>query len=134
MSQILHILDRIVKVIGKTVSYLMLLVVGIVCYEVFMRYVFHRPTVWASEAIVICCSFLYVLGAAWALQENRHVKIDILWEKLNPRNRSIIDSITFLFFCLLHGNDVLGRQQVCSGFHQTQGNNRKPVGPSGLSR
>ena len=134
MSQILHILDRIVKVIGKAVSYLMLLVVGIVCYEVFMRYVFHRPTVWASEAIVICCSFLYVLGTAWALQENRHVKIDILWEKIKSQKQKYCRFNNISLFCLLHGYDVLGRQQVCSGFHQTQRNYRKPMGSSGLSR
>ncbi|MBN1295068.1 MAG: TRAP transporter small permease subunit, partial [Candidatus Latescibacteria bacterium] len=87
MSQIINIIDRISRITGKTVSYIILIVVGIVCYEVFLRYLFHRPTVWASEAIVICCAFLYVLGAAWTLQENRHVKIDILWDKLSPRNK-----------------------------------------------
>ncbi len=78
----------------------MFLVVAIVSYEVSMRYLFHRPTLWASEAMIFCCGFVYVLGAAWTLLENRHVKIDIVWEKLSPRGRRLLNVITFIFFLL----------------------------------
>ena len=103
MKKIVSIIDGISRWTGKAVSFVMFLVVAIVCYEVSMRYLFHRPTVWASEAIVFCCAFVYVLGAAWTLLDNRHVKIDMVWEKLSPRGRRIIDSITFLFFAFYMG-------------------------------
>lgn len=96
-------IDKISSWIGKTSSYLMLLVTPIICYEVAMRYVFHRPTLWASEAIVYLCGFVYVLGAAWTLQENRHVKIDLIYEKLSPRGKRIMDIFSFFFFALYMG-------------------------------
>ena len=100
MKKLINFIDRMNKWIGKTVSFIMFPVTFIVCYEVLMRYLFHRPTIWASEAMVYGCGYLYVLGSAWAMKENRHVKIDFLWEKLSARGKRIIDCITFAFFFL----------------------------------
>ena len=100
MKKILSAIDRVSRFIGKTVSYIMFLVVAIVCYEVLMRYIFHRPTLWASEAMIFCCGFVYVLGSAWTLLDDRHVKIDILSEKLSPRGKRLMNVITFSFFAL----------------------------------
>jgi TRAP-type mannitol/chloroaromatic compound transport system permease small subunit len=68
-----------------------------------MRYVFHLPTLWVSESMVFGAGLTYVLGAAWALQDNRHVKIDLIYGRLTLRQRAIIDSITFVFFALYMG-------------------------------
>ena len=103
MKKIVSTIDHISTLTGKAVSSIMFLVVGIVCYEVVMRHLFKMPTVWASEAVVFCCAFLYVLGAAWTLRENRHVKIDMIWEKFSPRGKRIIDSITYVFFAFYMG-------------------------------
>ena len=72
--------------------------VAVVIFEISMRYVFHRPTLWASETILFLTGYLTILGAAWTLLEKRHVKIDLIWEKFSPRGRALADAITFLFF------------------------------------
>ena len=88
---------------GKVTSWLTIAVVGVVSYEVVMRYVFLAPTRWASETMGFCCGLIYVLGGAWVLLENRHVKVEFIYEKLNPRQRATLDAITFLFFVLYIG-------------------------------
>lgn len=100
MRRLLSIIDKISIWTGKGISFMMLFVVAIVCHEVIFRYFFHRPTVWASEAIVYFCGFVYVLGAAWTMAENRHVKIDTIFEKLPPRGQRILNCVTFIFFAL----------------------------------
>ena len=45
----------------------------------------------------------YVLGAGWALLDHRHVKIDLIYDRFTPRQRAVIDSITFVFFALYLG-------------------------------
>lgn len=100
MRKLLSIIDKISIWVGKGTSFMMLFIVAIVCYEVTFRYFFHHPTVWASEAIVYFCGFVYVLGAAWTLVENRHVKIDTIFEKLSLRSQRILNCITFIFFAL----------------------------------
>ena len=88
---------------GKLSAYLTLPVIFVVSYEIVARYVFHRPTIWAVETMIYCCAVIYVMAAAWALLDGRHVKIDMIYERFSPRRKALLDSITFLFFALYIG-------------------------------
>lgn len=103
MKRLLSIIDALSIWTGKAASWLILLVVIFIIYEILMRYVFHLPTLWVSESMVFGCGVTYVLGAGWALLEHRHVKIDLVYGRLTLRQRAIIDSITFVFFALYLG-------------------------------
>lgn len=103
MKKILAIIDALSIWTGKAASWLVLIVVVVIVYEILMRYVFHLPTLWVSESMVFGCGLTYVLGAAWALQDNRHVKIDLIYGRLTLRQRAVIDSVTFFFFALYLG-------------------------------
>ncbi len=103
MKKLLATIDGLSIWTGKTASWLILFIVGSVVYEVLMRYVLNLPTRWVSESMVLGCGFIYVLGAAWALQDNRHVKIDFLYDRLSKRGRAILDCLTFPFFVLYLG-------------------------------
>jgi TRAP-type mannitol/chloroaromatic compound transport system permease small subunit len=103
MNKLLAVIDAISTWTGKTASWLIALVVVFIIYEIFMRYVLRLPTLWVSESIVFGSGLTYVLGGAWALKENRHVKIDLLYDRMGKRRRAIIDAITFVFFSLYMG-------------------------------
>ena len=103
MKRLLSIIDALSIWTGKAASWLILLVVIFIIYEILMRYVFHLPTLWVSESMVFGCGVTYVLGAGWALLDHRHVKIDLIYGRFTPRQRAIIDSITFVFFALYLG-------------------------------
>jgi TRAP-type mannitol/chloroaromatic compound transport system permease small subunit len=85
---------------GKASSFLTLLVSGLVMYEVILRHFFHLPTLWGNESTIFGCAVLYVLGGAWTLSEDVHVRIDLVYGKLSTRQKSIIDAVTYLFFAL----------------------------------
>ncbi len=103
MRTIVRWIDTFNTLAGRFISFIMLPIMVIICFEVAMRYIFHRPTIWASEAMTYGCALLYVIGAAWTLLENRHVKIDFLYEKFSPRKKRILDCVTFPFFALYIG-------------------------------
>ena len=103
MKKLLSFIDALSIWTGKTGSWLIFIVVFFIMYEVLSRYIFHHPTLWVTESVVFGCGLSYVLGTAWALQDNRHVKIDIIYDHLTSRGRAIIDSITFIFFALYLG-------------------------------
>jgi len=103
MKKILSVIDAISIWSGKMAGWLILLVIGFIIYEILMRYVFHLPTLWVSESMVFGAGLAYVLGSAWALQDNRHVKIDLIYGRLTPRQRAVMDSFTFVFFALYMG-------------------------------
>jgi len=97
------LIDRLVTWMGKLFSVVTLLVVFVVVTEIVMRYLFHAPTLWASESMVFGCALVYVMGAAWTAHEGRHVKIELLYGRLSVKGRAIADACTFLFFALYLG-------------------------------
>ena len=133
MKKILSVIDAISIWSGKVAGWLILLVVGFIIYEILMRYVFHLPTLWVSESMVFGSGLTYVLGAAWALQDNRHVKIDLIYGRLTPRQRAVMDSITFVFFASLYGRIFVGHRGICPAVGVGFGDLRFSLGPTGVS-
>ena len=80
-KKILAFVDGTSTWIGKTVSLLSLFVAGAIALEILMRGVFVRPTTWASESTVFACGLIYLLGGAWTLKEDKHVRIDMLYSR-----------------------------------------------------
>jgi TRAP-type mannitol/chloroaromatic compound transport system permease small subunit len=100
MRSILAIIDWVNTWIGKVVSVLTLFVAGAIIYEIVMRYFFGKPTVWSAESTVFACGIVYLLGGAWTLLEDKHVRIDMLYVKVSARGRAILDCITYFCFAL----------------------------------
>jgi len=98
MRRILSVVDLVSTWVGKVVSVLTLFVALAIVYEILMRYAFSKPTVWASESTVFACGLVYLLGGAWTLLEDKHVRIDMLYSKVSHRGRAALDCFTYLFF------------------------------------
>jgi TRAP-type mannitol/chloroaromatic compound transport system permease small subunit len=89
---------------ANTTRWLVLIIVSITVYDVVMRYFFNSPTVWAYELSGWLLGPLWLLGGAYVLLHDEHVRLDILYKRFTPRKRAIIDLVTFtlfLFYCSL---------------------------------
>jgi len=75
----------------------------ILFYEVVMRYVFNRPTIWVHETSGYFFGALFVLGGAYTLLHNGHVNVEILHVHLPVRARAAVDILTSGVFFLLFG-------------------------------
>lgn len=98
----LRIIDRISEWSGKSVSFLVIAIMGITVWEVVLRYVFNAPTIWAFDAAYLIFGAYGVLGGAYTLYLKGHVNVDILYGRLPLRARAIVDVVTstfFFFFC-----------------------------------
>lgn len=100
MRKLFAIIDATNAWTGKVVSVFSLVVAIIICYEIAVRDFLHAPTVWVAEATVFLCGLVYLLGGAWTLLDDKHVRVDILYGNLSPRGRAIIDCFTYLAFSL----------------------------------
>lgn len=74
--------------------------VGGLVYEVVARFGFNSPTLWAYDVTFMLYGTLFMLGAAYTLGRDSHVRADFLFNILSPRWQGIIDGlfIVFLFF------------------------------------
>jgi TRAP-type mannitol/chloroaromatic compound transport system permease small subunit len=103
VRKLLALIDLTNTWIGKAVSLLALVVAFIIAYEIFVRQVLVKPTVWVSEATVFGCGLLYLLGGAWTLKQDGHVRVDMLYHGLSRRGKAIIDCVTYFAFLLYIG-------------------------------
>jgi len=65
--------------------------------DVFLRYVFGRPTIWITEISTYLFLYVIYLGTAYALQQGMHIKVTFLLSPFGPRSRRVIDLITSIF-------------------------------------
>ena len=90
--------DRINSRVGRFFALSILVVVIAVLYEVFARGMFGQATLWANETTIYLSAVAYVIGGGYALAHRRHVRIDVIYDRLSPRVRAKLDLFTFVFF------------------------------------
>lgn len=64
-------------------------------YEVVARYVFNAPTYWAYELGYMMMGTGLMLGIAYAMQTDSHVRVDFFYSSLSSRSRAIVDLIGY---------------------------------------
>lgn len=107
LESISNNIDNITEHIGKLISWLVLVLVILVGYDVFMRYVFSSGSIAIQELEWHLFSIIFLLGAAYTLKHDEHVRLDILYRShlLNEKHRAWIDALGSLLvllpFCLL---------------------------------
>lgn len=96
--------DRIVSSLAGLAAVLIVAMMGIVSLEVLMRYFFHKPQLWVVEVGEYMMVWVTFLGAALILQEDGHVKVEILFQQFPPKIRAlcgIFGSLLCASLCLL---------------------------------
>jgi len=88
------VFDKVLIVTAYTSGVIIVLMMLSVSYHVLMRYFFTAPTTWAPDFAGYMQYALVLLGAAWVLKIDSHVKIDTLLLRLSPRTRTIINIVT----------------------------------------
>jgi len=84
---------------GKVGSWLLVVLIGCIVYNVFMRYALNAPTIWSFDISYMLGGAIYLLGLAWVLQKDENVRVDIICTRFAQRTRLIIDvALNFLLF------------------------------------
>lgn len=96
MQQVARFIDALNEFFGRYNSYLILPLIGVVSYEVLMRYGFNAPTVWAFEMTVFLYGVHFMLALGHAHQHDGHVAIDVFESRLSKKPRTILRIIVNL--------------------------------------
>lgn len=68
--------------------------------QVVSRYVFNKAFSWSEELALILFVWSIYLGACAAIRRHQHLRLEILLDKVSPKNRLILDLIGNLFFAI----------------------------------
>jgi TRAP-type mannitol/chloroaromatic compound transport system permease small subunit len=96
-------IDQISRKVAAAASYFLILMMGVVTFEVVARYVFNRPTEWAMEITQFTLLLLAVLGGAYTLLTGGHVNVDIIYGRFTVKTRAVISLFTSLLIFLFLG-------------------------------
>ncbi|MDG0982700.1 MAG: TRAP transporter small permease [Tateyamaria sp.] len=101
--------DKLAVFIGRVTMMLIVLLTGVMLYEVVLRYVFEAPTLWANEMSLWLAGFVFLCAGLYAMQQRSHIRIVLLYDAVPRWVQRIFDSIStvlivaFAFFLIYGG-------------------------------
>src|SRR5690348_14862752 len=98
VQRFLYFIDGISTWVGKAVAWLIVLLMSVVCVEVFKRYIMNTPTAWIFDLDNIIYGTLFMLGGAYTLAQNAHVRGDFLYSSMRPRLQASLDIVLYVVF------------------------------------
>lgn len=105
LARITKGIDLFTEVSGKAVSWVSLLLVLVVFYDVVTRYFFNYTTVATIELEWHLFSLIFLLGSGYALKHDRHVRVDVFYTRFSERKKALVNllgSVLFLIpFCII---------------------------------
>jgi TRAP-type C4-dicarboxylate transport system permease small subunit len=102
-------IDKIAMFVGRIVMILIISMTGVMLYEVFVRYVLEKPTLWANELTLWIGGFVFMFSGVYAMQQRSHIRIFILYDVMPRWMQHLCDTIwvALLWFfaaCLVFGS------------------------------
>lgn len=97
------ILGRTVDKLGYVFAAGIVLAALILLTEVFLRYAFNAPTIWAHETTVFLCGVAFVFGGLYCTCRNTHIRVVLLYDNFSPRLRRMADVVISLVSALASG-------------------------------
>jgi len=85
---------------GRVIAWLTLMMVVITCAVVAARYLFNFGSIALQESVMYMHGSVFMLGIAFTLKEQGHVRVDVLYEKFPPRVKVCIDIAGHLLFLI----------------------------------
>ena len=105
LNRYIYITGKFISTSGKVISWLTAVLVLLVCYDVFTRYLLKTSSVAVQELEWHIFAIIFLLGAAYTLKTDDHVRVDVFYSKFSDRGKAWINlcgTIIFLIpFCLL---------------------------------
>jgi len=100
MRKILKTIDTVNEWTGRSVRWLIIFVLLVICAEVFMRYVLNKPTVQGPVIATMSGAALYACAWGYVHLHRRHIRVDVFYARFSPRGKIIIDVVCAVLFLL----------------------------------
>jgi TRAP-type mannitol/chloroaromatic compound transport system permease small subunit len=98
MTRFIQFADAVSAWFGKAFAWLIIFMAFGVGYEVFVRYILNAPTSWAFDVSYIMYGSLFMMGGAYTLSRDGHVRGDFLYRLWKPRTQAKVELVLYFFF------------------------------------
>ncbi len=95
-----YYLDRISKYAGYVAAFLVVLLSLLVAYDAVMRYLFSAGSIALQEVEWHLFDIIFLLGLTYALKHDKHVRVDIFFERYSKETKAIVQILSMLLFVI----------------------------------
>ena len=106
-TRISGVLDGFVRGVGDFVSWIWVVLVVVIVVNVTMRYVFNEGRIEFEELQWHMYSIGWLIGLSYCVQNDSHIRIDILHDRFKPRTKAWVDLVGILVFLIPYTAIVL---------------------------
>jgi TRAP-type mannitol/chloroaromatic compound transport system permease small subunit len=96
MEHIVRIIERLTDNVGYMVSWLVVPLVSALIIEVIFRYGLNSPTIWANDVTQYIFGYIFLLGGAYTLGKNGHVRVDVMFHVIPDKARHVLTLISYI--------------------------------------
>ncbi len=107
-------LDKVIAEVSEVLSLLFAFTVIISFYEVVSRYVFDAPTIWVHETASFIGGSLFVIGGAYALATDKHVRVVLIYDSVSQKTKHYLNIFHHLAGLLFSGLLIYAAWQMVS--------------------
>lgn len=100
LNTITRFIHRLMNVLGAIASSLLIALVVIMAFNVIQRYAFNTSSIGLEELTWHFYAAIFLLGIPYALKSGSHVRVDLLFEKFQPRTQAAIDLVGTILFLI----------------------------------
>ncbi len=93
-------LRNFIALCGKSVAWLTLVMVMLIFTIVILRYGFNMGWIWLQESVTYLHVAVFTIVAAWTLQQDGHVRVDIFYADMPEKKRALTDLLGTLVFLI----------------------------------
>ena len=100
LNKIINILDVISLKLGRLSSLLVLVLITLISISVLLRYVFAIGFTWLQDLYIWINAIFILLGIGYTFNKDSHVRIDIIYRKLDKGKKKLINFLCSILFGL----------------------------------
>ncbi len=87
--------EAMTRFVGRCSMYLIFVMMGVLLYSSISKG-FFTPSIWTLETAQFLMVAYFLLGGAYSMQLDAHVRMDLIYSRWAPRTRAMVDSVTIL--------------------------------------
>lgn len=92
--------EALVAFIGKAAGYLNLMLIAVIVIDVALRTIFSLTGAWVIELEWHLFAVIFLLGIPYAMQHDRHVRVDLFYEKFTHKDKRLVNLLGTIIFLL----------------------------------
>ncbi|NJC25027.1 TRAP transporter small permease subunit [Neolewinella antarctica] len=93
-------IEALVEFIGKAAGYFNLMLIAVIVIDVALRTLFSLTGAWVIELEWHLFAVIFLLGIPYAMQQDRHVRVDLFYERFTHKDKRLVNLLGTIVFLL----------------------------------